>query len=119
MENRWIALQRRVALYHRHLRNGVEPELAAEYLAQILSDEAELRAIGDGGSVEIDGANPSYLRSRACLYRDLADRERDPERADLFRKLAATFDRDAGMIEPCAFSITRRPPLSSANRGRP
>ncbi len=38
-------LRRRVALYRRYLREGVEVELAAEYLKTIAADEAELAAI--------------------------------------------------------------------------
>lgn len=38
-------LRRRIALYRRYLREGVEVELAAEYLKTIAADEAALAAI--------------------------------------------------------------------------
>jgi hypothetical protein len=40
------ALRRRIALYRRYLREGVEGDLAAEYLRTIAADEASLAAIG-------------------------------------------------------------------------
>lgn len=39
------ALRRRIALYRRYLREGVEGELAAEYLKTIAADEAALAAL--------------------------------------------------------------------------
>ncbi len=38
-------LRQRIALYRRYLRDGVEGELAAEYLRTIAADEAALAAI--------------------------------------------------------------------------
>ena len=38
-------LRRRIALYRRYLREGVEVELAAEYLKTIAADEAALAAL--------------------------------------------------------------------------
>jgi hypothetical protein len=42
-------LRRRIALYRRYLREGVDAALALEYVAQIRDDEAELAAIGPAG----------------------------------------------------------------------
>lgn len=39
------ALRRRIALYRRYLREGVEGDLAVEYLKTIAADEAALDAI--------------------------------------------------------------------------
>ena len=41
-ENRAELLRRRIALYRRYLREGVNGVFAAEYLRQIAEDEAEL-----------------------------------------------------------------------------
>lgn len=41
-------LRRRIALYRRYLREGVDGELAAEYLKTIAADEAALAAIAKG-----------------------------------------------------------------------
>jgi hypothetical protein len=41
-EDRAELLRRRVALYRRYLREGVDGGLAIEYLRQITEDEAEL-----------------------------------------------------------------------------
>lgn len=41
-------LRRRIALYRRYLREGVEGELAAEYLKTIAADEAALVALKRG-----------------------------------------------------------------------
>jgi hypothetical protein len=38
-------LRRRIALYRRYLREGVDGDLAAEYLKSILADEAALAAL--------------------------------------------------------------------------
>ena len=38
-------LRRRIALYRRYLREGVDATLALEYVGQIRDDEAELAAI--------------------------------------------------------------------------
>jgi len=38
-------LRRRIALYRRYLREGVDAALAGEYLRQIRDDEAELATI--------------------------------------------------------------------------
>jgi hypothetical protein len=38
-------LRRRLELYRRYLREGVDTALAAEYICQIAEDEAELAAI--------------------------------------------------------------------------
>jgi hypothetical protein len=47
MENdRAGLLRRRIALYRRYLREGVNGGLALEYLRQIVEDEAELGRIG-------------------------------------------------------------------------
>lgn len=45
MEDRAEILRRRIALYRRYLREGVNTALAAEYLRQIADDEAELAEI--------------------------------------------------------------------------
>ncbi len=42
MEDRTELLRRRIALYRRYLREGVNDGLAVEYLRQIAEDEAEL-----------------------------------------------------------------------------
>ncbi len=42
-------LRRRIALYRRYLRDGVDGELAAEYLRTIAADEAALAAIARQG----------------------------------------------------------------------
>jgi hypothetical protein len=47
MESRAETLRRRSAFYRRLLQEGVETALAGEYLAQILTSEAELRAIAE------------------------------------------------------------------------
>jgi hypothetical protein len=44
-EHRAEFLRRRVALYRRYLREGINGELAIEYLRQIVEDEAELGRI--------------------------------------------------------------------------
>ena len=44
-EDRAELLRRRVALYRRYLREGVNGGLALEYLRQIAEDEAELGRI--------------------------------------------------------------------------
>ncbi len=44
-EDRAELLRRRVALYRRYLREGVNGGLAIEYLRQIAEDEAELGRI--------------------------------------------------------------------------
>ena len=44
-EDRAELLGRRIALYRRYLREGVEGALALEYLRQIAEDEAELNRI--------------------------------------------------------------------------
>ena len=41
-------LRRRIALYRRYLRDGVDAALAGEYVRQIRDDEAELAAIESG-----------------------------------------------------------------------
>lgn len=38
-------LRRRIALYRRYLREGVDSDLAAEYLKTITADEAALAAL--------------------------------------------------------------------------
>lgn len=45
-EDRAAFLRRRIALYRRLLREGLDVVFAAEYLAQIAMDEAELAEIG-------------------------------------------------------------------------
>jgi hypothetical protein len=45
MEERADMLRRRIALYRRYLREGVDATLALEYVAQIRDDEGELAAI--------------------------------------------------------------------------
>ena len=47
-EDRAELLGRRIALYRRYLREGVEGALALEYLRQIAEDEAELNRIDPG-----------------------------------------------------------------------
>jgi hypothetical protein len=47
-EERTGLLRRRIALYRRYLREGVEGALALEYLRQIAEDEAELSQIEPG-----------------------------------------------------------------------
>jgi hypothetical protein len=44
-QDRAELLRRRIALYRRYLREGVEGALALEYLRQIAEDEAELNRI--------------------------------------------------------------------------
>jgi hypothetical protein len=44
-QDRAELLRRRIALYRRYLREGVEGALALEYLRQIAEDEAELKRI--------------------------------------------------------------------------
>ncbi len=44
-DNSAEALRRRIALYRRYLREGVEGDLAAEYLKSIVADEATLAAL--------------------------------------------------------------------------
>jgi hypothetical protein len=46
MEERAELLRRRIELYRRYLRGGVDANLAEQYLRQIIEDEAELREIG-------------------------------------------------------------------------
>jgi hypothetical protein len=46
--NRAELLRRRITLYRRYLREGVEGTLALEYLKQIAEDEAELNRIEPG-----------------------------------------------------------------------
>jgi len=48
MKERAQILRRRIALYRRYLREGVDAALAGEYLRQIRDDEAELAAIESG-----------------------------------------------------------------------
>ena len=45
MEERADMLRRRIALYRRYLREGVDAALAGEYVRQLGEDEAELAAI--------------------------------------------------------------------------
>jgi hypothetical protein len=45
MNERAEILRRRIALYRRHLAEGVEAELAHHYLREIVSAESELAAI--------------------------------------------------------------------------
>ena len=45
-EERAELLRRRLELYRRYLREGVDASLAEQYLRQIAEDEAELRQIG-------------------------------------------------------------------------
>jgi hypothetical protein len=48
MEERADMLRRRIALYRRYLREGVDAALAGEYVHQIREDEAELATIESG-----------------------------------------------------------------------
>jgi hypothetical protein len=48
MEPRSEFLRRRIELYRRYLREGVDISLASEYLRQLSEDEAELAAIEAG-----------------------------------------------------------------------
>jgi hypothetical protein len=48
MEERADILRRRIALYRRYLREGVDAALAGEYVCQIRDDEAELATIESG-----------------------------------------------------------------------
>jgi hypothetical protein len=48
MEERADMLRRRIALYRRYLREGVDATLALEYVRQLGDDEAELAAIESG-----------------------------------------------------------------------
>jgi hypothetical protein len=45
MTNEAEMLRRRIALYRRYLQDGVDGELAAEYLKTIAADEAALAKI--------------------------------------------------------------------------
>lgn len=45
MDDRADMLRRRIALYRRYLREGVDAAIARDYLEQILKDEAELAEI--------------------------------------------------------------------------
>jgi hypothetical protein len=45
MDERAAILRRRIELYRRYLREGVDAWMAAEYLQQIVADEAELAEI--------------------------------------------------------------------------
>jgi hypothetical protein len=45
MEERADMLRRRIALYRRYLREGVDAALALEYVRQLAEDAAELDAI--------------------------------------------------------------------------
>jgi hypothetical protein len=45
MEERADILRRRIALYRRYLREGVDAVLVGEYVRQLVEDEAELAAI--------------------------------------------------------------------------
>jgi hypothetical protein len=47
-EDRAELLRRRIALYRRYLREGVEAALALEYLRHIAENEAELNRIEPG-----------------------------------------------------------------------
>ncbi|MBV9826591.1 MAG: hypothetical protein JO001_13115 [Alphaproteobacteria bacterium] len=44
--------------------------------------------------------NPEYFRETARGYRSEADREDDPDRAELFRELAVAFENEAILHEP-------------------
>jgi len=46
MDERAEFLRRRIELYRRYLREGVDIDVAAEYLRQIAEDEGELAEIG-------------------------------------------------------------------------
>jgi len=48
MEERADMLRRRIALYRRYLREGVDVALAGEYLRQLAEDETELTEIESG-----------------------------------------------------------------------
>jgi hypothetical protein len=48
MSERAELLRRRIELYRRHLREGVDVVLAAEYLREIVATEAELQEIAGG-----------------------------------------------------------------------
>jgi hypothetical protein len=48
MEERADILRRRIALYRRYLREGVDATLALEYVRQVGDDEAELAAMESG-----------------------------------------------------------------------
>ena len=45
MEERADILRRRIALYRRYLREGVDAAIVGEYVRQLWEDEAELAAI--------------------------------------------------------------------------
>ena len=45
MEERADVLRRRIALYRRYLREGVDAALVGEYVQQLWEDEVELAAI--------------------------------------------------------------------------
>ncbi len=48
MEERADLLRRRIALFRRYLREGVDAALAAEYVRRLAEDETELAAIEAG-----------------------------------------------------------------------
>jgi hypothetical protein len=50
MDDRAQTLQRRIALYRRYLREGVDANLASEYLREIAEAEAELEQITGRGT---------------------------------------------------------------------
>ena len=52
MDDTAETLRRRIALYRRYLREGVDGELAGEYLKTITADEAALAKLEAGGSGE-------------------------------------------------------------------
>ena len=49
--------------------------------------------------VDVD---PAYLRLRAQIYRDLASEETDPDKALLYREIAAALDSEADSREHAA-----------------
>lgn len=98
-------LRRRTAAYRNPLRAGTDAVQTARYLQQVQYDTAALTAVPDQPQ-ELDNVGPAYLRARAQHYRDLASRQRDPNRARSFSELAVSFERHAKSKE-------RRTPPSS------
>jgi hypothetical protein len=87
-------LRRRTAAYRNPLRSGTDAVQTARYLQQVQYDTAALAAAPEQPQ-ELENVGPAYLRARAQHYRDLASRQRDPKRAQLFLELAVSFERHA------------------------
>lgn len=96
-------LRRRNVTYSRALRGSSPAAIpTVRYLRKIQYDTASLHGLVEDPESH-DNAGPAYLRSRAAHYRDLANQQDDPKRAQLFLDLAASFEKYASIKERSPF----------------